>query len=329
MKISYSPYTLKPVVSLNANSGVEPRQGVLLKVDWGDGKIGYSDLHPWPELGDKTLDEQLSLLRDGKVTTQIEQSLWMANRDADLRSQNKNIFDHGTKLKNNFLISDFRAIKLGQLDEIKQSGFTCLKIKVGRDLEAETEFISRAAGKDFMLRLDFNGTGTWQIFERFIASLDKLVLSRIEYVEDPFPYDDNSWADARKLVKIAIDNQFSRVRWGNFKRIPFDVLIVKPAKMDVDYAMQLCDKYMLQATVTSYMDHPVGIMHALGVAMELKKAHGKRMLDPGCLTHHLYQMDMFGASIPQQGPYLMRVEGTGVGFNGLLEKQAWYQIKLH
>ena len=329
MKISYSPYTLKPVEALNAQAGAEPRQGILLKVDWGHGKIGYSDLHPWPELGDQNLDQQLSALRDGKITPQIEQSLWLANRDAELRLQNKNIFDDGVKLKNNFLINNYQTIKDGQLDEIKQSGFTCLKVKVGRDLKAESDFISRAVAKDFLLRLDFNGTGTWQIFERFIANLDKLTLSRIDYVEDPFPYDDTSWADARKLVKIALDNQYSRVKWGDFKRVPFDVLIIKPAKLDVDHAISLCQKYFLQATVTSYMDHPVGMMHALGVAMELKQTHPKMMLDPGCMTHMLYQMDMFSASIPQQGPYLMRVDGTGVGFNELLEKQQWYQIKLH
>ncbi|MNL64543.1 hypothetical protein D3C87_1887680 [compost metagenome] len=104
--------------------------------------------------------------------------------------------------------------------------------------------------------------------------------------------------------------------------------MIKPAKCDVDQAISRGKKFNLKAVVTSYMDHPVGMIHALGVAMELKKLHGEMMLDPGCLTHQLFKMGSFSAEINTQGPFVMKVPGTGVGFDKLLEAQKWQQIQL-
>ncbi len=328
MKISYSPYVLRPLSTPNAVTALKEREGALLQIGWPDGRLGYADLHPWPELGDAPLDEQLTGLRNGKISAQAEQSIWLAHRDADLRQQKKSIFDSALKLKNNFVVTNCAEVDIEQLESLRSKGFTCLKIKVGRNLQVESEFINQAAARDFLLRLDFNGVGRWQIFERFMSRLEQMAFSRIEYVEDPFPFDDGAWAEARQLVPIALDNQFSRVVWKTFKRKPFDVLVIKPAKIDVERAIELCKTYSLKATVTSYMDHPVGVMHALGVAMALKKNHGKMMLEPGCLTHLLYESDLFSKEIVFIGPSILKVPGTGVGFDALLEGLKWHPIKL-
>ncbi|WP_295904125.1 o-succinylbenzoate synthase MenC [uncultured Bdellovibrio sp.] len=329
IKISYSPYTLKPVQSLNAVSSAAPREGVLLKVEWSDGLTGYADLHPWPELGDLSLEDQLSELRRGRMSVQIEQSIWLARRDAQLRKDKKSVFESGEKIKNNYLLSDFKLIKPGFLDELKTEGFTTLKMKVGRDLQEEADILTHIAAAGLKIRLDFNAVGSWQTFERFIGNLPPTVRPLIEYVEDPFPFDVNAWKEAKKLVKIAIDNQYDRVPWDRLVAAPFDVIVMKPAKTDIDKAIERCKKWNLKATVTSYMDHPVGVAHAIGVAMELKKKYGEMILEAGCLTHRLYQMDPFAAEISTQGPYLLKVKGTGVGFDRLLEATSWFQIKMN
>jgi len=50
-------YTLVPRRSLSPLAGARPRAGALLRA--GD---GFADIHPWPELGDAPLDEQLARL---------------------------------------------------------------------------------------------------------------------------------------------------------------------------------------------------------------------------------------------------------------------------
>lgn len=328
IQIFYSPYKISPITSLNAASGNSPREGALLKVVWSDGLEGYADLHPWPELGDVPLSVQLADLKKGRMSSMVEQSIWLARRDAAARKENKNILDFGAKIKNNFVISDITQLKPGALDEIRKEGFDTVKVKVGRDLTKEAEALTHLAACPLYIRLDFNGLGNWQVFEKFMSSIPRSVRALIEYVEDPFPFDLASWAEARKLVKIAADNQNAKIPWDHLTKSPCDVLVIKPAKVDVDKALELCKKWNMKAAVTSYMDHPVGVVHAVGVAMELKKLHGDMILEAGCLTHRLYQMDSFAAQMTSQGPYLLKVKGTGVGFDKLLKGITWQPVKL-
>lgn len=328
IKISASPYFLNPVGSLNAVAQTSVRAGALLKIEWPDGHTGYSDLHPWPELGDPSLDQQLADLRKGRISPQIEQSIWLARRDAVARKKGKHLFDQGEKIRNNYLLSDSRNLKPGFLDELKKEGFTTVKVKVGRSLQEEADSLTHIAAAGLRMRLDFNGIGSWQIFEKFMGSLSPTVKALIEYVEDPFPFDVAAWTESRKLAKIALDNQYDRVPWATLTKAPFDILVVKPAQTDVEKALAFCQQWNLKCTITSYMDHPVGVVHALALAMELKKNQGDRILEAGCLTHRLYKMDVFGAELTNQGPYLIRNSGTGVGFDRLLEALPWQPIRL-
>lgn len=328
IKLSYSPYTLKPFSSLNAVSLPTAREGVLFKIEWDSDLTGYADLHPWPELGDLSLEEQLAALRAGKITPQMEQTIWLARRDADARALKRNLFDLGTPVRNNYLLTHAEDVKPGFLDPIKVDGFDTIKVKVGRDLQEEAEALIHIAAAGFKIRLDFNAMANWQIYERFMKNLDSGVRANIEYVEDPFPYDPTAWLEARELAKIGIDNQYPKVRWDQFQQCPFDVIVLKPAKMDVDAVVTKCQEWNLKTTVTSYMDHPVGVAHALTVAMELKKQYGDMVLEAGCLTQRLYQMDAFSAELDTKGPFIRRVKGIGVGFDHLLENLPWYHIKL-
>jgi O-succinylbenzoate synthase len=329
MKISYSPYTLKPAQHLSAAATLNERQGILLQIEWPDGMVGYADLHPWPELGDDSWEDQLAALRKGQISPMLEQSIWLARRDAQCRKQGKNLFDGLPPLKNNYLVSDVRAEKSDLLEYLKKENFDTVKIKIGHDLAKESEFVS-FLGRDgaFKLRLDFNAIGTWQSYERFMSGLNKVALSRIQYVEDPFPFEEQSWIEARKFAPIAIDNEAHKVDLMRVKNKPFDVVILKPAKMDVNATVQACIIQDFKITVTSYMDHPLGVMHALAVAGELKKAHPHRILDAGCLTTRLFQMDPYSAAAVIQGPYLKRAEGKGIGFDTLLSREPWSLFKM-
>ncbi len=329
MKINYSSYTLKPVQNLSSVANMGERKGVLLKIEWPDGLVGYSDLHPWPELGDQSWEDQLAGIRQGKITTILEQSIWMARKDAQLRKQGKNAFEGTATIKNNYIISDISSESEDLSDRLKAEGFETVKIKVGRDLQKEAELIS-LLGKDgaFKLRLDFNAIGTWQTYERFMSAVSKVALQRVQYVEDPFPFDSQAWTEARRFAPIAIDNQLSKVDLKRVQGKPFDVVILKPAKMDVSSTVQNCIVHDFKIAVTSYMDHPVGVIHALAIACELKKAHPQRVLDAGCMTLKLFQMDAYSAEVVSSGPFLKRPSGRGIGFDRLLMREPWAQVKV-
>jgi O-succinylbenzoate synthase len=327
IKLSFHPYVLKPFTSLNSVSAGAPRTGALFKVEWPDGAIGYGDLHPWTELGDDSLEKQIEGLRKGKISPMMEQTIWLARKDALLRKKGKTFLTTGEKVRNNYLITHVDEIVPGFLDDLKRQSFSTIKLKVGRDLKEEATAITRIAAAGFKMRLDFNGLGSWQTFEKFFTGLSASERVWIEYVEDPFPYDEGAWADAKKLVKVALDVPYAQVDWDNLKKAPFDILVIKPAKMDVDQAIERCKKFNLKATVTSYMDHPVGMMHAMAIAMECKENHPNLMLDAGCLTHRCYQIDPFAAEINTQGPFLAAVKGSGIGFDRLLGALPWQSLK--
>lgn len=326
MKISHSPYLLYPRNSLNAVSVGEAREGTLLKVEWEGGLVGYADLHPWPELGDLPLVRQISDLRSGYSSDLVKQSLWMARRDALLRHKVQHIFSGGEPVKNNWIVTNIQNFDIGSLQKIKDLGFTTLKVKAGRSVAAEIAALEKIAEAGLGIRLDFNASGSWDKFRNYLMQIPAKVLSRIEYVEDPFPFDPSLWNEARRLVPIALDNQYSQVPWASLQEAPCDVLVLKPAKTDVSEALAYCEKWHLKMTVTSYMDHPVGVLHALGVAMELKKKHPNLILDAGCLTHHLYEEDVFSSAITVQGAYILQTPGAGVGFDHLLETLPWQPL---
>ena len=239
-----------------------------------------------------------------------------------------NLFDAASPVKNNFLLSHTEDLKPGLVDELVREGYSTIKVKVGRDLQEESEALTHLTAKSLKIRLDFNALANWQIFEKFMTNLAPAVRANIEYVEDPFPYEFNSWQEARKLVKIAVDNQYEKIKWDELQAQPCDIIVIKPAKIDVEAAIRRCKQWNMKATVTSYMDHAVGVAHATVLAMELKRDHGDMMLDAGCLTHRVYQMDSFFAELDTQGPYLKKVKGTGVGFDKLLQGLSWSHIKL-
>jgi O-succinylbenzoate synthase len=76
------------------------------------------------------------------------------------------------------------------------------------------------------------------------------------------------------------------------------------------------------------MDHPIGVAHALAIASELKKSHPQRILDAGCMTLRLFQMEAYSAEMITTGPYIKRAAGKGIGFDLLLMKEPWAHLKI-
>lgn len=329
MKIFISKYQIIPRSSLNSLVTTEkkPREGALLKVQWLDGRIGYADIHPWPELGDATLDEQLGDLKKGRISTQLEQSIWCASQDAKLRENKKNIFEVGAKVSNNFTLSDYKSAPDGMLDEVRKADFKTIKMKAGLNLEEEAKFVARMASAQFKVRLDFNAALSFQSFHKFLGFLTPRAKLAIEYIEDPFQFDLEQWTNANELVPLALDREASRVKWDELPAIlPFKFLILKPAKDDVDKTVQKAIQHRLKLTVTSNMDHVVGVLHALAVAMKLQKDFPSMMCEAGCMTHNLFQLDECSAAINTSGPFFQKTAGYGIGLEKELNAVLWQPL---
>jgi O-succinylbenzoate synthase len=276
--IRYAPYELVARRALNARATELRRRGALIKVDGG-----FADVHPWPELGDAPLEEQLALLARGETTALTHASLRFAAIDAAARAEGRSLFDGVTIPESHWPGADAPA------------GFDTVKIKCGPDFDAS----SLPGG--VRIRLDFNATLDAEAFVRIAATLP----AAVEFVEDPCPYDPVVWRDLRERtgVRLALD------RGDEGEGV--DVLVVKPAVQELPRTAR-------ELVITSYMDHPLGQLAAAYVAVTT--ATSDRC---GLVTHVLYEENEFSERLRIDGARLVPPGGNGFGFDDLLEAQPW------
>jgi len=261
--------------SLRMKGASGSREGALLRV--GD---GFADVHPWPSLGDAPLDEQLALLARGETTPLTRASLRCAAIDADARRRGVSLFDGLTIPLSHWPGNDPPA------------GFDTVKLKAVLDVPPHVR-----------IRIDFNARLTPDEFLRIAETLPR---ERIDFIEDPTPYDEETWRSlrARTGLRLALDRFEGEA----------DVLVHKPA-------LQTHWPSHPHIVVTSYMDHPVGQFRAAYVA-----ATHETDARCGLFTHVLYESDPFIERIQSDGARLLPPRGTGIGFDDLLERLPWQRL---
>jgi len=215
--IEYWRYELTPKRRLSAVADAGPRRGALIRVNGG-----VADVHPWPELGDLPLDEQLALLARGETTPLTKASLEFASLDAAARRDGRNLFDGLAIPSSHWPGPDppdaFDTVKLKSIDVIPDR---------------------------VRLRIDFNATLTAEEFVKIAATLPH---ERIDFIEDPCLYDASIWRELRERtgLRLALDRAPSLCSVNSY-----DVLILKPA-------IETIHSIDAEIVVTSYMDHPIG-----------------------------------------------------------------------
>lgn len=275
MRLWIHRYTLVPRRRLSGVAREGAREGALLRA--GD---GFADVHPWPELGDAPLDEQLALLRRGETTPLTRASLHLARIDGAARRRGVSLFDGLTIPESHWPGAD------------PPPGFDTVKIKGMQPLPEEVR-----------IRIDFNAALT---AEEFLRVAEMLPRERIDFIEDPCPYDEPVWRALRERtgLRLAVD------RFAG----PADVIVHKPA-LSVEWPSHP------DVVVTSYMDHPMGQFGAAYVA-------ATHEVNPRCglFTHVLYEPDAFLERVESDGARLLPPRGTGLGFDDLLENLPWQSI---
>lgn len=254
MKVQYSPYSLIKKNKVNALDHTSTQDGALIRILNTDENVwGVADLCPWPSLGDLTLQQELK--QKGLL---LRRALQLAEEDLKARQEKKSLL-YDQWVDNNLLVSDYMHF---DFKNPKYAGHT-FKIKADQQLFRLIETL-QAAPKDLVFRLDFNSVLTRDEFQLFLNHVSAFV--QIEYIEDPCSYDEKLWKKWNELIPLAAD--FVSVKDLDLIRI------FKPAREEQPNQ---------DVVVTSAMDHPVGVAHALRIAQKVAKKKS------GLLTLDLYE----------------------------------------
>lgn len=319
MKISYHLYELT-----GQQAGIKIRKGALIRLMFSDGKMGYGDLHPWPELGDNSLTVQLASLKEGRdLSAQTQKTLFFATCDAEARSNQKNLFE-GLKIpQSHYLAVDLNGF---ELQHALKEGFSQIKIKAGRHLEKEIQSLRQIfaslRGQDCKVRIDFNEQLTWESFIYFLREMESCN-DQIEFIEDPFPYDPTLWQQIQHLYKVnlACDRQSEK---AIFFPESAAYIVHKPAlQAEKPYnAISSAQKIV----ITSYLDHPLGQVSAAYAAAKMAQDYSDKISVCGLLSHFAYLPNPFSEYLNNHGPFLDPPEGFGFGFDGLLSELPWKKL---
>jgi o-succinylbenzoate synthase len=341
MKMWIAPYELQPRGSLNNRSTGAVRSGALLRVETERGD-GFADIHPWPELGDDTLSEQLDSIIEGRPTRLAERSLWFAQKDALYRSRGESAFREHKIPDSHFFIPDIFVTGVDRLHAVVQDGFRTVKIKVGRNVSAELQQFQHIAAmwpNDLKIRLDFNSILSPEAADDYLDRLPSEIKKKIEFIEDPTRFSVETWAGlySRRGMPLALDleadNEVRIQRALEGESIQY--IVIKPAVQNAERITDLVNSVsankesarVVRFSVTTYLDHPLGQVGAAWVAASINTKHPERMATCGLLSHlSAYEPNEFSELLENRGPKLIAPEGRGFGFNDLLQRQNWTSL---
>jgi hypothetical protein len=278
MKIQYFLYILK------LKGKKDSRAGALLKLLAADGSLRYADLLPWPEYGDNSIEKEFVEIKAGRFSKLFLRALELSSVSVIGNSK------HLTG--NHFIISDLSMFKFAEVQELENQGHSVLKLKVGTDLDFETNWLNQMKSLKFRFRLDFNSKLNLEQFKYFIEKLDASMHERIEFIEDPMPYNFSDWRAASELMPLAIDFEYENWVKSNITEVPFNVIVLKPVRQDVFQIIDNTNKLGVNYVVTSSMDAVLGEIQVQNLLPELKNKLGPRLLVGGCKTRHLYEDHM-------------------------------------
>jgi len=294
------------------------REGALLRMLFKDGCIGYSDCHPWVELGDLPLQDQLAALSKGRTTPLLACSEKFARVDAEARAKKQSVFDGLEIPKSHLLLSLDDSI-----GKMVSDGFDTFKVKCGSNSDRELETLRHwnSIVPTGLFRLDFNEKLCRNGFVEFWRKMPGKLQKQIDFIEDPYPYDPTAWtADQEYLqVSFASDRQSQKaVQYPN----SCHAIVLKPAVERMPNLLPVSNRFV----VTTYLDHPVGQMCAAYASAILKKQYPHLVGTCGLMSHLCYERNEFIDAMRSKDTALLPTEGNGFGFDSLLEALPWQNL---
>lgn len=311
-----SRYRLKTRGFLNAISNRREFEGALIEIDGG-----YGCIHPWPELGDPTLEKCLADLAGPQRWPIVRRAVRCAEFDRVARRFENSLFEEMELPVSHATLAKGDAAEVAAAVE---AGFTTAKLKCGRDPQTEAKFLETmvAAYPIMNWRLDFNESLSAEQALEFLLGLSERARSAIDFIEDPCPYAESSWADlrAKTRLRLAVDREAAPQSGAA------QVMIIKPA---VDEPFLLAEAAVLhgqRAVLTSYMDHPVGQAFAAWEAARLELQFPGLVGICGVQTHHLFEANEFTEALGPWSPEFHPPAGHGLGFDDQLAALPWTRL---
>lgn len=311
-----SHYQLKSHAKLNAASSRREFNGVLIRIG-----SGFGCLHPWPELGDPSLQKCLEDLAGARRWPVVRRAVRCAEMDGVSRENDDWLFEEMEIPASHATLVSKEAATVAAAVE---AGFTTIKLKGNRDLDSLGRFLSEqvAAFPKLMWRIDFNETGDAAEMVEFLKGLPDDIRRRIDFIEDPCPYSETTWTQLKKStgVRLAVDREAA----PNCDAA--QVLVLKPAIDEPWLLAEAAAKRGRPLVVTSYMDHPLGQCFAAWEAARLGLTFRGLVPVCGLQTHHLFEMNPFSEYLGAWSPTFQPPGGKGLGFDDLLDALVWTRL---
>ncbi len=358
-QLNFSKAELLRVLSMQNSS--EPlkmadRQGCLIRITDRDGSWGVSDLHPWPEWDGFNLEQHMSQLKSYSldpsfaVSPLVLRSLERAKKDLQFRKKNSSFWvefprplvgDLRIRVKNNYLIiesiSKIPQFELeGMLSRAQENGFDIVKIKLGNFLKAEKDVLFDLMNRfpHFLWRLDFNSSLSFADATEFFKNWTRDQVRAVEYVEDPCPFAMEDWSILNQMIPLAFDRPELKNGTGVGAQNPdvfggldvkklFKYLVVKTAHQNAMGWAEWCHSQKIKMSLTSSMDHPLGIAHSMKEFLEIQKKYPQLLTIAGLRSSFAYEKSKFQEALEDETPFLKAPQGTGVGYDDLLKDIQW------
>lgn len=311
-----SRYCLKSRGRLNAVSARREFEGALIRIG-----TGFGCLHPWPELGDPTLEKCLQDLAGERRWPVVRRAVRCALMDGVARENEDWLFDDIEVPESHATVTTRDAAEIAKAVE---AGFTVVKLKGGADLPGLATFLTAMSAEHPALawRIDFNETGEAMAVTEFLNGLSKDVRRKIDFIEDPCPYAEPVWTELKRAtgVRLAVDREAAPLSAAA------QVMVVKPALDEPLLLAEAAARRGQQVVVTSYMEHPLGQCFAAWEAARLQLTFRGLVGKCGLQTHHLFQPDAFSEYLGDWSPRFQPPGGTGLGFDDLLAALPWMRL---
>ncbi len=320
LDLSFSRYRLRSrSIKLNAASPRREFEGALIQVGHG-----FACLHPWPELGDPSLDKCLADLQGKRRWPLVRRAVRCAEMDAAARLNEDWMFEEMEVPLSHFTLPSLdRSI----IELAVASGFQTIKLKIGHDLIAEGLFLREisAAYPKLHWRLDANEKPSHEAIRDFLLALPDSTREQIEFLEDPCPFSEEGWQLLFKetRVPLAIDRE-SGPNVSTSKSA--QVVIIKPALDEPWLLAEAAARKGQRVVVTSYMDHPLGQTFAAWEAGRLALQFPGLVTTCGLQTHHLFEPTPFTQALGEVTPTFNPPAWTGLGFDELLDELPWQEL---
>ncbi len=311
-----SRYRLKARGGLNALSKRREFDGALIQIDGG-----YGCIHPWPELGDPTLEKCLLDLAGARRWSIVRRAIRCAEYDRVSR-----VFDHSLFEDMEVPLSHATLVqaKPAEVALAVEKGFTTIKLKAGHDLVAEGRFLDAMVAEHPALkwRLDCNETLEAEAAAAWLLERTPATRTALDFVEDPCPYAEGAWTDLHRQcqVPLAVDREASPLSAAA------QVMVVKPAIDEPFLLAEAAIHHRQRVVMTSYMDHPLGQTFAAWEAARLELQFPGLVGLCGLQTHHLFEPDAFSEMLGPWAPEFKVPDGRGLGFDDLLDSLPWTRL---